>query len=83
MVEAIRRETRKKRMIIALISIFAALILIWILVSALENMLIEKNANENNKPIAYNFYYADFEENIFEDEEYIEYWYEEDEDERN
>ena len=62
MVEATRRETRKKRMIIALISIFAALILIWILVSALENMLIEKNANENNKPIAYNFYYADFEE---------------------
>ena len=72
MVEATRRDKRKKRMIIAIISIFSALVLIWILVSALENILIEKNINENNKQIAYNFYYADFEENIFEDEEYME-----------
>jgi hypothetical protein len=72
MIEATRREKRKKRMIIALVSIFIALVLIWILVSVIENILIEKNKDENNKPIAYNFYYADFEENIFEDEEYTE-----------
>ena len=67
MIKATRREKRKKRMIIALVSIFIALVLIWILVSVIENILVEKNANENNKPIAYNFYYADFEENIFEE----------------
>ena len=71
MFEAAQKDKRKRRMLIAILSVFSALVLIWVLVSILENAQNKKNENEN-KPIAYNFYYADFEENIFEDTEYLE-----------
>lgn len=70
MLDAVQIAKRKKRMIIAIISVLVALILVWLSVLLLEN-IEKKNSADNNAAIDYNFYYADFSENIFEDQEYL------------
>ena len=62
------RGSAKKRLIIIIVSIFCTIIILGV-----ASLIIDyiENKNKEEFVVDYNFYPADFDENIFEDERYI------------
>lgn len=69
--ETTQKANVKKRMIIIIVSVFAVLALLLAASYAID-LYNKKNSDEQNKPINYNFYPADYDENIYDDSHYIE-----------
>lgn len=65
-----KKADLRKRLIIVICALLAATLLLGVASFAIDRYNLKKN--NDTTPIKYNFYPADFEENIYEDEEYIE-----------
>lgn len=66
------KSSKNKRILIKIICIVVALITLMMAASFGMNLYLEKRAEKNAQNVHFDFAPADYEENIFEDEEYIE-----------